>query len=297
MKKILCFVCFLIFVTCLLPNVINADSLSFYLIPWGDEIRPGGSVLIGKNAIFDADETTVEAWINPVSYATGVGIDEGRTIIWNGDGTGGHDPYWILINSEGYLEARVDYESPYQHRVITSSDILELNVWHHFALVISIDETRLYINGVPQVDIVVGAGSACKGTSYISIGRSMWHWNPFEGFMDEMRIWSFARTEAEIQENMWAGSINGDELGLISYWDFEPDSNLKILYDRTPNHLDGWGLSGNTWAEDNAPVYEPITKADVLRSRDVPGRGIDNAPGLQKPFNPKSRATERAGKK
>ncbi len=37
-----------------------------------------------------------------------------------------------------------------------------------------------------------------------------------------------------------------------------------------------------TWIEDI------LTKAGILKSRGVPGKGIDNAPGLQKPFNPKS---------
>ncbi len=46
------------------------------------------------------------------------------------------------------------------------------------------------------------------------------------------------------------------------------------------------------------PVIKPIaTKADVLIDSGVPGKGLDTAPGLQKPFNPNSRATEHAGKK
>jgi len=37
-----------------------------------------------------------------------------------------------------------------------------------------------------------------------------------------------------------------------------------------------------TWIEDI------LTKAGILRNRGVPGKGIDHAPGLQKPFNPNS---------
>ncbi|MFA5078188.1 MAG: hypothetical protein WC541_01730, partial [Dehalococcoidia bacterium] len=37
-----------------------------------------------------------------------------------------------------------------------------------------------------------------------------------------------------------------------------------------------------TWIEDI------LTKAGILKSRGVPGKGIDHAPGLQKPFNPNS---------
>ncbi len=40
-----------------------------------------------------------------------------------------------------------------------------------------------------------------------------------------------------------------------------------------------------------------LTKAEVLKLSGVPGKGIDNAPGLQKPFNPNSQASENAGKK
>lgn len=39
-----------------------------------------------------------------------------------------------------------------------------------------------------------------------------------------------------------------------------------------------------------------LTKSEVLQLSGVPGRGISTAPGLQKPFNPKSQAAEHAGK-
>ena len=39
------------------------------------------------------------------------------------------------------------------------------------------------------------------------------------------------------------------------------------------------------------------TKAEILMNAGVPGKGLENAPGLQKPFNPKSQAAENAGKK
>ena len=44
-------------------------------------------------------------------------------------------------------------------------------------------------------------------------------------------------------------------------------------------------------------VKSLLTKAQVLTLSGVPGKGIDTAPGLQKPFNPNSQASEHAGKK
>ena len=47
-----------------------------------------------------------------------------------------------------------------------------------------------------------------------------------------------------------------------------------------------------------APWVTPwVTKADILKGRGVPGKGLDKAPGQQKPFNPNSKAGEHAGKK
>jgi len=41
-------------------------------------------------------------------------------------------------------------------------------------------------------------------------------------------------------------------------------------------------VSLSTWVEDI------LTKAGILKNRGVPGKGIEHAPGLQKPFNPNS---------
>lgn len=46
------------------------------------------------------------------------------------------------------------------------------------------------------------------------------------------------------------------------------------------------------------PVVTPTpTKASILKGSGVLGKGIDNAPGLQKPFNPNSKGAEHVGKK
>jgi len=71
----------------------------------------------------------------------------------------------------------------------------------------------------------------------------------------------------------------------------------------------GYGPLGSTQAIDayvddftiNGVIYElepaPATKADILKDSGVPGKGLDEASGLQKPFNPNSQAGNNAGKK
>jgi hypothetical protein len=54
----------------------------------------------------------------------------------------------------------------------------------------------------------------------------------------------------------------------------------------------GAGVGANASSNNNTK-----TKAEILKQNGVPGKGIDTAPGLQKPFNPNSSAAEHAGKK
>ena len=61
----------------------------------------------------------------------------------------------------------------------------------------------------------------------------------------------------------------------------------------TQSHKQDKNSQGSRAASNNSTV----TKADILKERGVPGKGIDYAPGLQKPFNPNSNAASNAGKK
>ena len=54
---------------------------------------------------------------------------------------------------------------------------------------------------------------------------------------------------------------------------------------------------GTAWLYDQDYTLSVITKADILKDSGIPGKGLENAPGLQKPFNPNSQADEHAGMK
>jgi len=51
------------------------------------------------------------------------------------------------------------------------------------------------------------------------------------------------------------------------------------------------------WLYNQEYTLSQPTKADILEGSGVPGEGLDKAPGLQKPFNPNSKAADHAGKK
>lgn len=122
---------------------------------------------------------------------------------------------------------------------------------------------------------------------------------------------TFVNRDALTSYYYW--SANDTQTGFGSFW-----APWATVISGLPAHsIDGTdmvysidfvvGTSGNfnglraqfSSVELNGVTYSvtPSTKACVLTGSGVLGKGIENAPGLQKPFNPKSQATENAGKK
>ncbi|MBN2238170.1 MAG: hypothetical protein JW712_00210 [Dehalococcoidales bacterium] len=95
------------------------------------------------------------------------------------------------------------------------------------------------------------------------------------------------------------------ETYLIEVKATEGTGNIKMVAsaDHYPGGLlvidEGYIIWEAAYADWGFATYyaETVTKADILKARGVPGKGIDKAPGLQKEFNPKSKAYENAGPK
>ncbi|MBF0452065.1 MAG: hypothetical protein HQK75_15285 [Candidatus Magnetomorum sp.] len=96
---------------------------------------------------------------------------------------------------------------------------------------------KIYRDGelVEEQDIDMpyrGAGNVILGNSALFEENTI-----FQGDVDDVRIWSKGRTQAEIQENK-DKSLIGDEEGLIGYWDLD-DVHAPYVTDRTTNVNNG----------------------------------------------------------
>jgi hypothetical protein len=104
------------------------------------------------------------------------------------------------------------------------------NTWHHVAFTYDGDKGRLYVDGV-HVDSTNNpskwSGKIPDATSVGFIGSR------FNGNLDEVRVWSVARTEAQIKANMDSLS-DISATGLVAYYTMDTDNNFKII-DRSPN--------------------------------------------------------------
>jgi len=102
------------------------------------------------------------------------------------------------------------------------------------------------------------------------------------------------------------GAEIGDTIGLKiqargGQYLSETDPQVVNFYPDMPDEITPIRTDTRVEVEGNFYHYTlevpPSTKADILKDSGVPGKGLENAPGLQKPFNPNSQAAEHAGKK
>lgn len=220
-------------------------------------------------ALEPTDALTIEVWALPTS----VGARNSR-IVRNA----GH-------NSPGYILAWAqDYDTRLQLRLhaelvaggigtIQCADNVPnstyIGSWHHFASTYSaaLNQARLYVDGV-LIRETAGFGPMSYSGTDVYIGN--FHEDPpdeleeqFQGQIDEVRIWSYARTQCEIQGNR-NRRLAGDEPGLVGYWRFDGGIG-QIVADSSPLGNDGvLGLEGSTLGEAGDPVWLLSTSEIVL---------------------------------
>jgi len=179
-----------------------------------------------------------------------IGIDSGTNRLWVFDQTASSD--------QSYGEDLRDGE------------------WHHVAVVADFSLRTVYLDGEFMGNIV-GLSSAEYGgfcrvgawTGGVSTGTF------FNGQIDEAKIWSVAKTQSEIEDNMNC-PISGDEDDLLAYWTFDQgvaggaNAGETTLTDFSNNGVEGTlanfnllGGSSNWLESDNGSLF--YLEADITQ--------------------------------
>ncbi|MBL7943032.1 MAG: hypothetical protein JNM00_09715, partial [Flavobacteriales bacterium] len=162
---------------------------------------------------------------------------------------------YIIYSSDSrfYIQNGYLYYQDYCGYTTSSSTPVPMNQWVHVAVSYTYgpQNIRLYLNGIE-----VGSGySYCPYgyTRYIGYSSSS-----FGGRMDDVRIWNYPLTQAEIQTN-GSALLTGSESGLVRCYNFEdvgvvPAGNntsfsatddLTNNYNADLNGFDKLGVSSN----------------------------------------------------
>ena len=176
---------------------------------------------------------TLEAWISPDVTSSEMIINKensyefailGGTLQWAIERTGSGGWFW---HNTGYS--------------------VDSNEWTHVALTFdsTTDLVNTYANGelVDSFEYTSQSGNIQTSNHTLRIGnRTNSNSTPFDGQMDEVRIWNTARTAEEIQSSMNA-VLDGSESGLAGYWKFDESSGNTVV-DSSSNGNDGTLVNG-----------------------------------------------------
>lgn len=138
---------------------------------------------------------------------------------------------WSIGFDEGKLQVDHNVNADgISTQLMQSPSVLDVNTWHHIALVKNAkSNTRLYVDGNEVASIASEntkgfAGKyLCLGAKILKNSNEYNLLSLFTGSVDEVRIWSKAKTVEQIQSEM-STKLSGDELGLVLYYPFDEAS-------------------------------------------------------------------------
>ena len=182
-------------------------------------------VTVPVNAAFNSANTlTLEAWINATAWKPQV---YQGTII--GKDATNQSGYVLRCGANGLVSFNVGNSGGVWTEV-TSTILMQANIWNHVAGVFDNGTMTIYINGnfagsTTSNPIAASALGLVIGDSPGYPGRV------FNGLIDEVRVWNVARTLAQIQYNDTVDLPN-NEPGLVGYYKFNQVTGIT-----TPNEI------------------------------------------------------------
>jgi len=143
---------------------------------------------------------TVEFWLQTTD------LDAVVMSTWTGEES---QPYPLEVVVDGSGRLRVYTGRPNEHHLLLAQSPIADGAWHHVAVVHDPDGRglRLYVDGRPVDSLTeVSVASPLRPTRMAVGGRLGTRPSPappsFEGTLDEIGVWSVARTSAEIRHSM-----------------------------------------------------------------------------------------------
>ena len=186
----------------------------------------GDYIQIADDPALNPQSITIEAWV----YVNSFGDWEGIVT----KGTESYESYSLCLVTN---PNRFRFEAHWPNVQMVESEEVESGQWYHVAAAFSAFEAAIYVDGIEHNTAtwqIYNLNPSSGGI--LSIGNN----HPgadecFDGYIDEVRIWDYARTQPEIQENMNA-SVPITSPGLIAYYKLDEPITWQETYGATGAH-------------------------------------------------------------
>ncbi len=184
---------------------------------------------------------TIEAWVNPVNVTS----PSFQIILQKRNA--GADGYTLYL-SNGKVAIRTGSSTR-----ITGQQVIPSNTWSHIAGTYNsaTNTFTTYVNGSFDTSAVVAAAAPPTNSDSIWIGKGSN--SPFNGVMDEVRIWNrnLSSTEVNNYRRTSLGSSTGPYSGLVMSLTFQDNDNSGTLFSLTD-----WSGNGNTGINRGVTTYD-----------------------------------------
>lgn len=244
-------------------NAQEPGQAYYFPGPTGSEGPDAIHARIDNTGAFDFASGTIEAWIRPDFDLNNQGYDNPflfSVMDWNGKRWGiriGKDygGIGVVQGGDGWNTDWFAYKFEKGH-------------WYHIAAVFNANQTvSIYINGTSKGTSAVTIDLGVTGKPFkLGISNSWDTGNIFKGAMDEVRVWSTMRTEADIKANMNT-TVDPANTDLIAYYKLNNGSGTLLEDSRptSPRHgnIGYWGSntlqpSAPNWQESYAMVVPQL---------------------------------------
>ena len=191
---------------------------------------------------------TVEAWI----FRSAMGVQHSIVEKYGCAGLGG---YVLRVTATDKLLFGTRDDCSNGSSVSGATTLLS-NTWYHVAGTWDGAALRVFVNGVLDAPPFPTTRNPKPGATPLRLGaRGNDLASPFNGILDEVRVWNAARSAADLQAAAY-GRLLGTEPGLAAYWRLDDGLGLTAA-DATANANTGTLTNGPIWVPSTAPLGLP----------------------------------------
>ncbi len=182
----------------------------------------------------DSRSFTLSGWFNRDTYAAD------HTILAKANGQTATDTGYIVYIDDATDQLIFNASDGTDRYQLASTSTFASSSWRHFAVVWtegSTSLTELYVDGFRQAATATGTQAnvnSLANSNALRIGAESDNGNPFDGKLDEIRIYGRAFTRAGVLDLFRTTSPTGTDTSLKGYWSFNgPDIASTTAYDRS----------------------------------------------------------------
>lgn len=190
------------------------------------------------------DSYTVSGWLKTTANYSG-----NAALAAKDDGSGAY-PYSLYLNSSE--QACFQISDGTNTPSACGSTALNDNKWHHLAgkRDVAADTIYIYVDGVQINSAADSTTATAANNDDISLGNSGTSYtaNDFNGAIDDVRIYSYARTQKQIISDMNAGhpAVGTPVSSTVGHWSFD-EGYGTTANDKSPN-TNNLTLSAAAWS-------------------------------------------------